>query len=45
MAMAYRTELANDLMNTSDTAKPPHLFSANVLRVAKNKVIEKRLSG
>lgn len=39
-AMAYRTELADDLMNTSDTAEPPHLFSANVLRVAKNKVIE-----
>lgn len=39
-AMAYRTELADDLMNTSDTAEPPHLFSANVLRVAKNKVIK-----
>lgn len=39
-AMAYRTELAENLMSTSDTAEPPHLFTTNVLRVAKKKIIE-----
>ncbi|CAL1672373.1 unnamed protein product [Lasius platythorax] len=38
-AMAYRTELAEELMSTSDIQEPPHLFSTNVLRVAKKKII------
>lgn len=35
MAMAYRTELAENLMSISDIAESLHLFSTNVLRVAK----------
>lgn len=32
--------MAHCTMNTSDTAKPPHLFSTNVLRVARKKITE-----
>lgn len=39
-AMAYRIQMAEDLMNESDTVEPSHLFSANVLRTAKNKIAE-----
>lgn len=39
-AMAYRIQIAEDLMNESDTIETPHLFSANVLRTAKNKIAE-----
>lgn len=40
-ATMYRTELAENLIQEGDNVEPPHLYSANVLRVAKHEVIQK----
>ena len=39
--MKYRIEMANKLMDSQDKFEPPHLFDANVLRVAKHDIREK----
>lgn len=39
--MKYRTELAEKLIDTDDDVEPPHLFSSNVLRLAKYELQEK----
>lgn len=38
--MKYRAEMADNLMQSCDNIEPPHLFSANVLRVAKYDVTQ-----
>jgi len=39
--MKYRVEMAEKLMQNNDNIEPPHLFNANVLRVAKHNIKEK----
>lgn len=39
-AAKYRIEMAEDLMQQGDK-EPPHLYSANVLRVAKHEIMQK----
>lgn len=38
--MKYRAEMVENLMQSNDNIEPPHLFSANVLRVAKYDVTQ-----
>lgn len=39
-ATKYRTEIAEELMEQDDI-EPPHLYSANILRVAKHEIMQK----
>jgi hypothetical protein len=41
-ATKYRTELAENLMQKDDNVEPPHLYNANVLRIAKYDIILSR---